>query len=34
MYCFHFVKGVCIHFLLGECKCEDTWSGCIMGDTG
>ncbi|XP_047418672.1 disintegrin and metalloproteinase domain-containing protein 22 isoform X10 [Sciurus carolinensis] len=18
----------------GECKCEDTWSGCIMGDTG
>uniref|UniRef100_A0A8C3ICN4 ADAM metallopeptidase domain 22 n=1 Tax=Chrysemys picta bellii TaxID=8478 RepID=A0A8C3ICN4_CHRPI len=20
--------------LTGECKCEDTWSGCIMGDTG
>lgn len=20
--------------LSGECKCEDTWSGCIMGDTG
>ncbi|KAM7316110.1 hypothetical protein ACRRTK_024790 [Alexandromys fortis] len=18
----------------GECKCEDTWSGCVMGDTG
>ncbi|XP_025063922.1 disintegrin and metalloproteinase domain-containing protein 22 isoform X1 [Alligator sinensis] len=20
--------------LSGECECEDTWSGCIMGDTG
>lgn len=20
--------------LSGECKCEDTWSGCIMGDMG
>ncbi|EGW07202.1 Disintegrin and metalloproteinase domain-containing protein 22 [Cricetulus griseus] len=25
---------LCLGFPLGECKCEDTWSGCVMGDTG
>lgn len=23
-----------LFFLSGECKCEDMWSGCIMGDMG